>query len=153
VGHVRAQVSLGGLRVSDAEALWYDTDRWEAFVDGFARVVSRDGEWPAAPGSVTWESTPAGRGRVVERVAEYEARVGQTSEVEDPRMVGTQRIAFASRDGGVTVTLTLDYALRQGGPLRPLLDALFVRGPMRDSLRRTLGHFERELTAETESSG
>ena len=62
MGKVKATVLLTGFRASEAEALWYDTNRWPTFVDGFAHVVSSERDWPAAPGILVWQSTPAGRG-------------------------------------------------------------------------------------------
>ena len=46
MGTVRAVQSVPGL-ASDAEALWYDPQRWPAWVDGFGHVVKLEGEWPA----------------------------------------------------------------------------------------------------------
>jgi hypothetical protein len=97
VGKVKASVVLPGFRASEAEALWYDTSRWPTFVDGFAHIVSTEGDWPAASGVLVWQSTPAGRGRVIERVTEYEPRLGQTAQVDDPKMTAIQRLASRSR--------------------------------------------------------
>jgi hypothetical protein len=151
MGKVKASIELPGFRASDAEALWYETNRWPTFVDGFSHVVSTEGDWPAAPSTLVWQSTPAGRGRVVERVTSYEARVGQTAEIEDPRMTATQRVSFAPKEGGVEVTLSLDYTLKQGGgPIKPVMDFLFIRRAISDALQRTVGRFGRELRADTE---
>jgi hypothetical protein len=150
VGKVRASVQLPGFRASEAEALWYDTSRWPTFVDGFAHVVSTEGDWPAAPSTLVWQSTPAGRGRVLERVTEYEPRLGQTAHVEDPKMSATQRVAFAPKDDGVQVTLSMEYTLKEGGPLRPFMDFLFIRRAVLDSLKRTVQRFARELQADAE---
>jgi hypothetical protein len=151
MGKVKASIELPGFRASEAEALWYDTARWPTFVDGFSHVVSTEGDWPAVPSTLVWQSTPAGRGRVVERVTAYEARVGQTAEVEDPRMTATQRVVFKPREGGVEVTLSLDYTLKQGGgPIRPVMDFLFIRRAINDALTRTVGRFGRELRADAE---
>jgi uncharacterized membrane protein len=148
MGRARAAIEVPG-GVEQAEALWYDLPRWPAFVDGFGHVV-RDEGWPRAAGVLVWDSTPAGRGRVVERVSAQVPGQGQTADVEDPRLTGTQTVAFTALDDGVGVTLTLDYRLKQGGPLRPVLDALFVGRAIRDSLRRTLVRFGRELEADRE---
>jgi hypothetical protein len=150
VGKVRASVDLPGFRASDAEALWYDTARWPTFVDGFAHVVSTEGDWPNAPSTLVWQSTPAGRGRVIERVVAYEPRLGQTAEVDDPKMTATQRVAFEPSDHGVAFTLTMDYALKEGGPLKPFTDFFFIRRAIGDSLKRTVGRFARELQADAE---
>lgn len=133
-----------------AERLWYDTSRWPSFIDGFARVVKQEGPWPEAGSRVVWDSTPAGRGRVVERVVEHEPGEGQQVEVEDPRLRGTQRVRFEALEDGVAVGLELEYELKQGGPLSPLVDLLFIRRAVRDSLWRTLLRFGREVAAELE---
>ncbi len=144
-----AAVELEG-PVGEAEALWYDTARWPAFVEGFHHVAKVEGGWPRS-GRIVWDSRPNGRGRVQERVTAFEAGAGQTVEVEDPRLSGTQTVAFApAPEGGCRVTLTLDYRLKQGGPVAPLVDALFVRRAVRDALRRTLSRFARELRADRE---
>ena len=62
--------------VHEAETCWYDTDRWPEWMDGLARVVAVEGDWPGVGSSVTWESGPAGRGRVRERVIAYEPLAG-----------------------------------------------------------------------------
>jgi Polyketide cyclase / dehydrase and lipid transport len=151
MGKVKASIELPGFRASEAEALWYDTNRWPTFVDGFAQVVSTEGDWPAAPSTLVWQSTPAGRGRVVERVTQYEARVGQTAEVDDPRMTATQRVSFEPSERGVEVTLSLDYTLKQGGgPIKPIMDFLFIRRAVSDAVSRTVARFSRELRADAE---
>jgi hypothetical protein len=153
VGKARASVQLSGFRASEAEALWYDTSRWPTFVDGFAHVVSKEGEWPAAPSTLVWQSTPAGRGRVLEHVTEYEPRLGQTAQVEDPKMSATQRVAFTPSDDGVEVTLSMEYTLKEGGPLRPFMDFLFIRRAVTDALKRTVQRFARELETDAEMAG
>src|SRR3954449_8752222 len=145
----RAQIVIKG-RISAAEELWYDTSRWPTFIDGFHHVASADPGWPAE-GTLVWDSTPDGRGRVVETVERHEARVGQTSHVEDPKLSGTQSIAFAALQGDkVRLTLELRYKLkdRPAGPLSPIVDALFIRPRQREALARTLVRFARELAAE-----
>jgi hypothetical protein len=133
-----------------AERLWYDPARWASWVDGFGHVVRLEGEWPAAGSVLVWESPPHGRGRVVERVVFQEAGVGQELEVEDERLQGRQRVDFEALEGGVGVTLALDYRLKQGGLWAVAVDLLFVRRALGESLVRTLTRFGRELTAELE---
>ena len=136
-------------RILEAEELWYDPHRWAAWVDGFGHLVSIDEGWPGVGARVEWESPPGGRGRVVERVTAYEARTGQTREVEDERLRGTQTVAFeAAGADEVQVTLTLDYELKQRHAFTPLLDRLFVRRELTESLRRTLARFGHERRAE-----
>jgi hypothetical protein len=149
MGRVRASIELPGL-ASEAEALWYDTRRWPTFVDGLHHVDRVTGDWPQAGSGVAWDSVPGGRGRVHERVTGYAPREGQTSEVEDERIRGTQRVSFAPSTDGVTVTVELRYRLKQ--PAMALMDFLFIRRPQRESLERTLRRFAIELATERESS-
>jgi hypothetical protein len=133
------------------EALWYDTDRWPSFIDGFAHVVSKDDGWPQAPGRIVWQSTPAGRGRVLERVTGYEPGHGQTADVEDPKLRGVQRVQFEALQDGTAIALALDYQLKEpDNALKPLLDVLFIRRALRDALRRTLTRFVREVEADAQ---
>lgn len=149
MGRVRTSLDLPG-PVSEAEELWYDTKRWPSWVDGLAHVAKIRGDWPRQGSSVVWDSPPAGRGRVIEQVVRYEVRVGQVLAVEDSRMRGTQEVAFTPIEGGgVSVSLALDYELKERGTLGFLAD-FFVRRPMRDSLRRSLVRFGRELRADRE---
>ena len=146
MGKVRSEVRIPA-REAAAEALWYDTSRWASFVDGFARVVSVDEGWPRE-GVITWESRPQGRGRVLERVTGYAAGDGQVAEVEDDKLTGRQRVRFRADGEGVVVGLELDYELKRRPPLWQLVDALFIRRALRDSLARTLRRFAIELVAE-----
>jgi hypothetical protein len=151
MGRVRASVEIPAL-ASEAEALWYDTTRWPTFIDGLHHVARLEGDWPHAGARVLWDSNPGGRGRVQERVTAYAARDGQTLEVEDEKINGTQRVTFTPTDQGVTVTLDLRYDVKDRKPGMPLVDLLFIRRPQRDSLTRTLRRFRTEVTAERESS-
>ena len=148
MGSTAVTIDLEGT-VEAAEQLWYDPQRWPSFVDGFARVVRLDEAWPEEPARLVWDSRPGGRGRVSEIVTEYEPGVGQTLEVEDERLDGTQRIRFVEQEGGIAVQLALAYELKRGGFARPLIE-LFVRRALQDSLRRTLERFGTELHAELE---
>ena len=136
--------------ISEAEALWYDVRRWPAWVDGLGHVLKVDEAWPQAGARLVWESRPGGRGRVLEQVTRYEARTGQVVEVEDERLHGTQTVRFEPAEAGARVSLELDYKLKPGVMLRALVDLLFVRRAMTDSMRRTLGRFGRELAADQE---
>ncbi len=150
MGKARARIEVHGL-ISAAEELWYDQHRWPSFIEGFAHVVAAEGQWPRRGAQVTWDSVRAGRGRVVERVVAYEPRIGQTVAVDDPRLSGTQRIAFEGREGGtVMVSLELEYGLKSPGFAGPVVDLLFVRRALGDSLRRTLERFALELETERE---
>jgi hypothetical protein len=150
VGRARAGIDLP-VQVSAAEALWYDTSRWPVFVDGFSHVAKVEGDWPRAGARLQWDSVPAGRGRVAERVVHYEVRAGQTVEVEDERMTGTQTVRFAPRDGGgCRLDVDLRWQLKDRTVASPLVDLLFVRRAFNDALRRTLSRFAREVRAEAE---
>ena len=148
MGRVNAEIQLPGVATSDAEELWYDTRRWPTFVDGLGHVHKADEGWPRVPGAVVvWDAKPGGRGRVLERVVSFEARVGQTVEVEDSKIHGRQTIGFQPSPNGTAVTLELQYAIKQDRGVPAVVDFLFVRRPMRDSLKRTLSRFEREVRA------
>jgi Polyketide cyclase / dehydrase and lipid transport len=148
MGRAEASVEVPGL-ASEAEALWYDPVRWPAWIDGFGHVVELSDGWPAE-GRLVWNSTPGGRERVIETVTTYEPRVGQTLEVEDSRLRGTQRVEFTPGPEAVKVTLWLDYELKERRPLTFLLDVLFVRRAVVASLRRTLDRFARERRGDME---
>jgi hypothetical protein len=148
MGKAQASVDVPGL-ASDAEALWYDPVRWPAFIDGFGHVVELADTWPASGRSV-WNSVPGGRERVVEEVLAYEPRTGQTLAVEDSRIRGTQRVAFAPGPEHTKVTLSLDYRIKERTPVTWLVDAVFVRRAMVASLRRTLARFARERRGDME---
>jgi len=131
--------------VPEAEARWYDTERWPAWIDGLSHVTGLEGDWPLAGAKVTWVSNPAGRGRVVEVVVSYERGEGQTVEVEDDSIRGRQSVAFHELDAGVMVALALEYELARRSIVTPLVDAMFIRRAMTASLRATLSRFGAEL--------
>ena len=133
MGRVRASVVVPGL-ASEAEALWYDTTRWPTFVDGLHHSRGWRATGREAGARVLWDSQPGGRGRVQERVTSYVAREGQTVDVEDEKLRGTQRVSFTPVEGGVTVTLELRYTLKEQRPGMALVDLLFIRRPQRESL-------------------
>jgi hypothetical protein len=147
MGHATASISVPG-RAADAEALWYDPIRWASWVDGFGHLVELEGDWPQTGARLLWESTPGGRGRVHERVVAYESRTGQTVEVEDASVTARRRVAFKPGPDEVEVTLTLEYEIKDRTPLTPVIDRVFVRRAMTDSLRRTLRRFATERKAE-----
>jgi hypothetical protein len=149
VARVTAAVTVPGL-ASEAETLWYDPQRWPAWIDGFGHVDKIEGEWPGVGARLVWVSKPGGRGRVEERVVGYEARTGQTLEVEDEKMRATQSVAFRPDGDAVEVALELRYELKDRNVLTPLTDAVFIRRALRDSLRRSLARFARERRADIE---
>ena len=135
-------------RAVAVEELWYDAHRWAAWIDGFGHAIRLEGDWPEAGARLVWQSPPKGRGRVQELVTAYEPRTGQTVEIEDNRLRGTQTVTFEPVGDEVKVTLTLDYELKERNALTPLLDRLFIRRELSDSLRRTLTRFGHERRAE-----
>jgi len=147
MGRAKASISVPG-RAADAEAPWYDPHRWQAWIDGFGHVISLTDEWPNRGAELVWESPPGGRGRVTERVVAYEMRTGQTLEVEDATMTGTQKVAFEPGPEAVVVTLSLEYRIKDRTALTPVVDLLFVRRAMTDALRRTVTRFANERKAE-----
>jgi hypothetical protein len=147
VGRASARTVVPG-RAAAAEELWYDRHRWPAWIDGFGHVVKLEGEWPQVGTRLVWDSPPKGRGRVQERVTAYEPRGGQTVEVEDERLRGTQTVRFEPVGDDVRVTLTLDYRLKGANFFTPLADAVFIRPRLTESLRRTLRRFGHERRAE-----
>ena len=145
---VHATVTVPG-RVADAEELWYDPHRWAAWIDGFGHVAKLEGEWPQVGARLLWDSR---RGRVQEQVTEYEARTGQTLDVEDQRLTGTQSVRFAPDGDTTIVSLTLEYRLKNRTIISPIMDLLFIRRALRDSVRRTVTRFGHERRAEVTRS-
>jgi uncharacterized membrane protein len=140
-------------RIVDAEELWYDRHRWPAWVDGFGHIQKLEGDWPDVGSRLLWASPPRGRGLVQEIVTAYQPRIGQAREVEDERLRGTQTVAFEVADADhVRVTLTLEYELKERHALTPIIDRLFIRRELTESLRRTLTRFNHERSAEITGS-
>lgn len=147
----RAQVvaELPGTALA-AELRWRDPAGWETFVDGFREVQALDALWPEPGAELVWDSPPGGRGRVHERVVAHEAGRLLVTEVRDEELTATQRVAFEDLGHGAAgptsrVALSLDYRLARRGPLMLVVDPLFVRRALRDSLRRTLDALAAEL--------
>jgi hypothetical protein len=120
--------------------LWTDVSRWPSFVEGFARVVELDPEWPEEGSRAIWESVPAGRGRVTEKVADGAPGRFATLVFED-RLSGRQTVRAIESEAGARVELSLEYTLTSYGLLGPLADVIFIRRALRDSLRRTITRF------------
>lgn len=132
---VDASIAVPGPE-EDVLALWFDTRRWPAFVDGLKAVVSVEGGWPES-GRADWESTPAGAGRTRET-----ARGGGVVSVEDATLRGTRYVRY----DGERLHVTLEYELKDAKPV----PALFIRRALRDSLQRTLRRFAVERRADLE---
>ncbi|MBW3608852.1 MAG: SRPBCC family protein [Actinobacteria bacterium] len=150
MGTVAARQLLPRASIDEAQGLWLDLDRWPAFVDGFAAIVRREGDWPRPGARIVWDSLRNGRGRVIEQVTEFEPGAMHLVRVEDPQLHGTQRARFSRYDGGCELSLELDYALKRPGIGGRLTDILFVRRAVGDALRRTLRRFAVELEADRE---
>jgi hypothetical protein len=127
--------------------LWTDVSRWSSFVEGFARVVELDADWPAPGSRAIWDSARRGRGRVTEKVAEGAPGRFATLIFED-RLAGRQTFRAIESEGGARVELSLEYTLTGYGPLGALADAIFVGRALRDSLRRTIARFRVEAEEE-----
>jgi hypothetical protein len=63
-------------------------------------------------------------------------------------MTGRQTVAFAAVPEGVEVTLQLEYRLNRRSPFMPVVDVLFIRRAITQSLGRTLARFSGRLRAE-----
>ncbi len=133
--------------VAEVWALYFQPDAWPSWVDGFARVESESG-YPEVGGELRWQSTPAGRGRVVERVVEHEPRRLHRVEFADPESAGELTTTFeVASETGTTVTQQMTYRLADGGPVRAITDALFIRPQIRRSLQRSLERLRIEAEA------
>jgi len=141
---VRVAMQFPGT-VPAAESCWYDAARWPEWVDGLERIVAVSAGWPEVGATVDWESGPAGRGSVHERVIAHEPLIGQQLEVQDDSIQGRQSVAFAAAEGGVEVTLTLEYRITRRSVFMPVIDFLFVGRAMAASLSTTLARFGAEL--------
>ena len=146
MARVHASIVVPG-RPAEAEDLWYDPQRWPAWVDGFGHVVRLDEGWPRAGSELLWLSRPGGRGHVRERAEAHQPGTGQTLRVEDETLEGTQRVEFAAEEDDTRVTLSLEFEIKDRSLLGPLR-TFFVRRSLADSLRRTLERFAVERRAD-----
>jgi hypothetical protein len=142
MGSVTVAIDVAG-PAADAQALWLDPARWPNIIEDFRAVAKRDDTWPES-GRIVWDSTQHGRGRVVERMVDYQPGAEHTTEVEDPRIRGTQHVTFTEQGDGVRVRATLDYELKDSRPVMKLTDFFFVRRSLRDAMRRNIKRFEAE---------
>jgi uncharacterized membrane protein len=120
--------------------------RWPTFVDGFGHVDRLDEAWPEHPAKLVWKSVPGGRGTVTEKVTKALPGAIHQVAVFEEKLDGTQTITFAPVDEASYVELELDYTVSVGGPLRPVVDALFIRRAQNDALGRTLRRFRAEAS-------
>jgi uncharacterized membrane protein len=138
------------LSPQQAYDLWTDLSRWPTFIDGFGHPTRVDETWPQTGAKLVWKSVPGGRGDVTERVTRDEPGVTHQANVFEEKLDGTQTVTFTATDEGTRTELTLEYTVRVGGPLRPVVDVLFIRRAQNDALARTLRRFAIEAAEEAE---
>lgn len=144
MGDVRGAIDVRATP-QEAEALWLDTQRWPSFLDGFGRLTKRSADWPAQGSRASWGTGPAGRGLVLYVVQEREPGKSLILSEEDERTTGEQRTTFEAFPEGCRMTVELTYAVKPGKGVPKVIDFLFVRRAMRESLRRTLIRFAAEV--------
>ena len=147
MGRAGASVEVAA-PLADVWELLTDPARWASWVDGFDSLIGVDG-FPEVGGTATWRSTPAGRGTVTERVLENEPRRLLRTGYEDPGSSGEVRttVAIVAEGGNeprTRIEQEVEYSPNIRGPLRPLIDWLFVRPQMRRSLERSLAQLRLE---------
>lgn len=147
------QETVVALEPSEAERLWRDVSRWATFIEGFARVLDQPAGWPEAGEKLVWESIPEGRGRVTEKVIEHVPGALLSTLVFEERLTGTQWVAFDPDPDGAYVELGLEYELSREDALRKIVDVLFIRRALSDSLARTLQRFRIEAAEEAQRRG
>jgi hypothetical protein len=81
---------------------------------------------------------------VTEKVSRTSRPLLHETLVIEEKLAGTQTMTFAHNPEGTLVDLQLDYRVEVGGPLRPIVDALFIRRAQNDALTRTLRRFATE---------
>jgi ribosome-associated toxin RatA of RatAB toxin-antitoxin module len=143
VGVARA-ATLVPIPPGEAYDQWTDVSRWPTFVDGFGHPERLDDEWPAVGAKIVWKGVPGGRGAVTEKVTKDQPGVLHEVVVFEEKLDGTQRVTFTPDEEGTRVDLELDYKVSVGGPLRPVVDTLFIRRAQNDALARTLRRFATE---------
>jgi hypothetical protein len=124
--------------------LYFEPRSWAAWVDGFQEIESVAADYPQEGGTLVWRSTPAGRGHVTETVLEHAPRTRHRIRFSDPESEGELRSEFGIEGDATRIRLTLSYRLPGNRVLGAITDRLFVRGQVRNALRRTLLRFKRE---------
>jgi hypothetical protein len=148
MGKARAATHVP-LDPQEAYDLWTDPRRWPTFIDGFGHPERLDDTWPEEGAKVVWSSVPGGRGAVTERVVKaLPPRLHEVTVFEE-KLDGIQRASFTAEEDGTIVELELDYNVSVGGPLRPLVDVLFIRRAQNDALTRTLRRFAIEAAEQS----
>ena len=138
------------LTPEEAYDLWIDVSRWPTFIDGFGHLERLDDEWPNAGAKLVWRGVPGGRGTVTERVVRASRPTAHATNVFEEKLDGTQTVSFVEVPDGTRVDLELEYKVSVGGPLRPIVDALFIRRAQNDALTRTLRRFATEAAEQAE---
>ena len=133
--------------LAEAWDLYFDCRRWPAWVDQFHAVESLEPPYPDVDGRLTWRSGSSGRGTVTETVLEHEPRRLHRIRFEDPQAEGELTTTFEMQGAGTKVRLDLVYGLKQPALFGPVTDRLFVRGPQRSSLQRSLQALRAEAGA------
>ena len=128
----------------EAFELYADVSRCPTSVDGFAHAERVDESWPSEGAKLVWQGVPGGRGTVTERVVRCEPAKTLSTNVFEEKLDGTQTATFTAEEDGTRVLLELDYRVSVGGPLKPVVDALFIRRAQNDALARTLRRFRTE---------
>jgi hypothetical protein len=145
------------LPVDRAAALWISVNRWATFIEGFARAVEVDSNWPQPGSKIVWESVPGGRGRVTERVLSWvapnEGPGKLSTQIFEESLIGTQTVTFEPGEDGSRVSVELEYELQpttfaRQGLIGKLSDLFFIRRALSDSLARTLRRFSVEAAEE-----
>jgi uncharacterized membrane protein len=138
------------LTPEETYALWTDVSRWPTFVDGFGHPERLDDAWPGEGAKLVWRSVPGGRGTVTERVVRARPPTLHETAVFEEKLDGTQTATFEAAEEGTRVELRLEYNVSVGGPLKPIVDALFIRRAQNDALARTLRRFATEAAEQAE---
>ncbi|HEX2129011.1 MAG TPA: SRPBCC family protein [Solirubrobacterales bacterium] len=123
---------------------YFEPRYWVSWVDGFQEVEAVDGDYPQVGAELVWRSTPAGRGRVTETVLEHSPRTRHLIRFADPESEGELLSEFGIEGDATRVRLTFTYRLPGNRILAGITDRLFVRGQVRNALRRTLLRFKHE---------
>ena len=130
--------------LKEAWDFYFEPRYWASWVDGFQEVESVDGDYPHEGASLVWRSTPAGRGTVSETVLEHAPRTRHHIRFSDPESEGELVSEFGIEGEATRVRLTLTYRLPGNRALAAFTDRFFVRGQVRNALRRTLLRFKHE---------
>ena len=144
--------TLVPLDPEQAYDLWTDVTRWPTFIDGFGHAERLDDEWPDEGAKLVWRGVPGGRGTVTERVVTATRPHTHATTVFEEKLDGTQTASFTAAPDrtGTRVDLELEYNVSVGGPLRPIVDVLFIRRAQNDALARTLRRFATEAAEQAE---